>query len=139
MANAGFTIENENGREHDFAVDFSLNVENNSIGWYEYWGHMEYDHQPDYAVLDKIENVYLVRAGHVKTLEQIPKVKNIRVEEVRHDGKLWGYRWEHHRLLKNAEDIVEQHVIDYIEENQSEMFDELRPEPYYDDDDADRY
>lgn len=36
----------------------NIHWENDSIGWYEYWGHKEYDKQPWYVDDFTIDNIY---------------------------------------------------------------------------------
>lgn len=37
----------------------NIQWDNNSIGWYEYWGAKEYDHQPDYVSEFNIDEIYI--------------------------------------------------------------------------------
>jgi len=53
-----YPVKNKN---RDLEVDIEIsNIQwgNDSIGWYEYWGHMEYDHQPDYVESFDIDEIY---------------------------------------------------------------------------------
>lgn len=48
-------------KRRDLVVDIEIEDvqwDNDSIGWYEYCGHMEYDHRPDYVSEFVIEAVY---------------------------------------------------------------------------------
>jgi len=48
-------------KRRDLVVDIEIEDvqwDNDSIGWYEYWGHMEYDHRPDYVSEFVIETIY---------------------------------------------------------------------------------
>ncbi len=48
-------------KRRDLVVDIEIEDvqwDNDSIGWYEYCGHMEYDHQPDYVEDFDIGKIY---------------------------------------------------------------------------------
>ena len=48
-------------KRRDLVVDIEIEDvqwDNDSIGWYEYCGHMEYDHQPDYISEFVIKDIY---------------------------------------------------------------------------------
>ena len=51
-------------------VYVSHHTENDSIGWYEYWGSIQYDNQPDYEVIDDIEILSGLEEAERKELEK---------------------------------------------------------------------
>jgi len=55
-----FLIVSKKGNE--ILIDVEVNNitwGNDSIGWYEYWGHQEYDCQPDYIEDFEIGDIYI--------------------------------------------------------------------------------
>lgn len=138
MAETTVYIECEKFGEHEIEVGFDCHVENDGIGWYEYWGAREYDAGTDYVVFDEVYSATLVRSGFVKEKEDAPKIKNITFAEKRnwktkeHDGWFW-----YHRRDIKASDVICEAVEKYVDD--APMDDVIdRYEPDYDDYD-DRY
>lgn len=133
MANKTFYINCENFGEHEVEATFSITIENDGIGWYEYWGAKCYDAGTDYPVLDEIEDVYLVRCGQVKDKEDIPKCTGITYSPIKdkETKEIIGYHWEHRRAI-NANDEIEEAISNYLDEADPDDYMDY-PEPDYDD------
>ena len=116
--------------EHEIESTFSVMIENDGIGHYEFWGAKCYDAGCDFIVLDDIFNVFLVRRGQVKDKESIPKCSGVTYNEIIDitSGKIIGYHWKHVRIIKENDEILEE--IDYLLENSkiSDYFDCYEPE-----------
>lgn len=113
MANTTVYVE-KNGREHEVEVEFSVSIENDGIGPYEYWGSKEYDYGTDYAVLDEIYECKLTRSGRVERKEDAPECADEVLKRVdRETGKEY-YVWIHYRYIQpNAE--IESKVEEYVD------------------------
>lgn len=53
-------VVGKNGNQHEILIDFEYRIQNNSIGWFEYWGSVEYDFEPDYMEIDDIKCAWIV-------------------------------------------------------------------------------
>lgn len=57
--------------DKEFEIEITTSIENDSIGKYEYWGSVYYDHQPDY--LGQIEKFTVLGEATKEELLQIEK------------------------------------------------------------------
>jgi hypothetical protein len=93
-------------KKRELVVDIEIEDiqwENDSIGWYEYWGHMEYDYRPDHVSEFVIESIYYNDKiiHHKKILEFLT---NILYEDN-------NFRERIEKVLKNKEEIDENESI----------------------------
>lgn len=128
MANTTVYVT-KNGHEHEVECEFTVNIENDGIGPYEWWGVKEYDYGTDYAVLDEIYECYLVRSGRVENKEDAPKCAEIEKVVDKATGNVKYYIWRHYRYIK-PNDEIEAEVDEYV--NNAPISD-LVDEPDYDD------
>lgn len=127
------TIE-KNGRKHEIYCEFTMTVENDGIGDYEYWGFKGYDAGVDYFVLDEIEYCELVRTGRVENEADIPSWADDYEVYKDKDGKTY-YVWEHRREIEPNQEILSK-IDKYVG---TLCVDDYVPEPDYDDEDKDYY
>lgn len=138
-SNGSMTVwySGENGNEHRLDVEFEYTVNNNGIGSYEYWGHMEYDEGTDYVDDVTLTDVYLVREYNIaKTKEDIPK----NAFEIR-ENKEKGY-WTYSVAREiDTDGVYEEYCIEEIEEKYEFENDFEGPDEddRWDDDDWDNY
>ena len=126
---ASATIYVEKNYEHEIECEFSVDIENDGIGPYEYWGFKCYDYGTDYAVLDEIYECRMVRSGRVENKEDAPKCANKISKHVEYGTGKEYYIWTHYRNIKPTNEI-ENKIIEYIEET---PLSELVDYPDYDD------
>ena len=77
MANTNVYIECDRFGEHEIKCDFDVDVENDGIGEYEYWGAKGYDKGTDYLVLTDVYDCKLIRSGRVEKKEEISPIIRI--------------------------------------------------------------
>lgn len=102
-----FTIISKKGRELDVDVEIdNIEWDNDSIGFYEYWGAKCFDRRPDYVSGFKIDEIY---------------IRNKKIKSKLIFGWLSEYLFDNESFNEKVEDIAKGNLESEKLERQIEM------------------